>query len=352
MRSGPFINAIGKAGESFSEDAILLDLWRQFYKEFPTEKDCLEEIYRRAKDVELLRCHYCGSKEIARECGKRVYTCQRCGKESWFTAGTFFHHMKIPRAWLGAIWLMEHGQSINSSKFHKLVGIAYSSALKIFKKLTMVIGSEMGGEAVEVKSQQFCPIFGKRSRETPARVHPVAEQQEIEKEEEEEENTGSQDRQEAVNLGKVSGKEKEVYGVLTDKPVHVDDLCRRMEKGAGELSASLMILELEGLAKRLAGDRYIRQEGDSRDVVQLSLDKEERTKPVKGVSAIIDYVQGRFHRVARKYVQNYLAAYWCYIDRARWKLGALLEACLRHRHISYKEILEYVSPYMVKMVPC
>ena len=76
---------------------------------------------------------------------------------------------------------MEHGLILSSSRFHKLAGIAQSSALQIFKKIAMVIQSHMDEEALSIDSSCFCPVFCKRSRETPAREHPCAEQAEIDK---------------------------------------------------------------------------------------------------------------------------------------------------------------------------
>lgn len=352
MRNSSF-NPEPKDEMPAKKEAILACLWAQFNNQFPTEEDCLEEVYKRANDGGMLKCHHCGNKDIERDYGQRTFTCLSCKKTSWFTAGTFFHHMKLARAWLGAIWLMDHGQTISSLRFQKLAGIAYSSALNIFKKLTMVIESEMGEDAIAVSSSFFSPLVGKRSRETPARAHPLAEQEEIEAQVLD----NSKEGQESADVGELAPGEKEVYDVLSGEPVHFDVLCQRTGKAASNLSSSLMMLELAGLAKRIAGDRYVRHNPKESEqfyahAVQSSLRTEDRLEPTRTVSAIINFVRLNFHHIARKYLQNYLAAYWCHMDRRRWQLGALLQACLRFVHISDDEILDYVSPVMVKVVPC
>jgi DNA processing protein len=52
------------------------------------------------------------------------------------------------------------------------------------------------------------------------------------------------------------GREKELYTMLSFEPVHFDSLCEQTQMGAGELSATLTMLELAGLVTRHAGDWY------------------------------------------------------------------------------------------------
>lgn len=54
------------------------------------------------------------------------------------------------------------------------------------------------------------------------------------------------------------GREKEVYEILTNEPVHFDFLCERTGMSAGELSATLTMLELAGVVTRHPGDWYSR----------------------------------------------------------------------------------------------
>lgn len=55
------------------------------------------------------------------------------------------------------------------------------------------------------------------------------------------------------------GREKEVFDLVTSEPIHFDVLCQKLEMPAGELSATLTMLELAGIVERLPGDWYSRQ---------------------------------------------------------------------------------------------
>ncbi len=54
------------------------------------------------------------------------------------------------------------------------------------------------------------------------------------------------------------GREKEVFDMLSNEPLHFDYLCQEMEMGAGELSGTLTMLELAGVVERLPGDWFSR----------------------------------------------------------------------------------------------
>ncbi len=66
--------------------------------------------------------------------------------------------------------------------------------------------------------------------------------------------------QETRTVVELFGREKEVYELLSNEPTHFDVICERTGIPAGELSASLTMLELGGLIHRLPGDWYSRQD--------------------------------------------------------------------------------------------
>jgi hypothetical protein len=113
----------------------------------------------------------------------------------------------------------------------------------------------------------------------------------------------------------------------------------------GELSATLTLLELMGLIKRLPGEFYARQ------ISHHTNTRADEKHP--NASALVDgsikFIRETFHGISRRYLQLYLAAYWCWGDRKRWTLGALLQHCLEVGEISSFEILSYVSPQMVQL---
>jgi addiction module HigA family antidote len=55
---------------------------------------------------------------------------------------------------------------------------------------------------------------------------------------------------------KLAANEKKVYKLLSEKPIHFDLLCERSGLNAGQLSATLTMLELAELVTRHAGDWY------------------------------------------------------------------------------------------------
>jgi hypothetical protein len=351
------------------KEATLRENMLLFDMQFPTEADCLEELSRRCDGDEALSCKSCGSFDLQREYGGRVSICKFCSKQSWLTAGTFFARIRSARPWLAAIFLLERGVSFNASDLHRLVNIAASTAGQIIKKISMVIHSylEMEAAAIEVPSGLFFPIIGKRSLETPANKHPIAEQEEMEKRmiENETESIAAVTSSAIVTKGLLSGvaasglsgHQKAVYELLSTKPVHFEELLQQTKLPVGTLSSTISMLELEGLIKGQAGDHYVlaTEEGAAGKQginTQATYGPDPTIEAHDSIAASIDYVRAGFHGISRKYLQLYLAAHWCYIDSKRWSSNSLLKACNRFREITYADIRAFVSPLLVKLMPC
>ena len=54
------------------------------------------------------------------------------------------------------------------------------------------------------------------------------------------------------------GREKEVLDFLRSEPVHFDQICHEFGMAAGELSATLTILERAGVVERHPGEWFSR----------------------------------------------------------------------------------------------
>jgi len=63
---------------------------------------------------------------------------------------------------------------------------------------------------------------------------------------------------EAPRAIELFGREREVYDLIGDEPVHFDHLADTTGMSVGELSSTLTILELAGVVERLTGDAYIK----------------------------------------------------------------------------------------------
>ncbi|MBY0357933.1 MAG: hypothetical protein K2W82_08015 [Candidatus Obscuribacterales bacterium] len=347
----------------------------EFNKRFPTEKDCLKELYRRIYGKKLLKCRYCGSDNIERLRRSRIAKCKSCYKKLWFTSGTFFNRIKLAKPWLIAIWLLEHQIVVSSSRLHKIAGIAQSSALSILKKLTTVIQSHMEEDTL-IASAAFSSIFCKRSRETPARSHPQAEEDDENKEAEgegsvgkgkgKEEEEDADDENDKVLTPQLKEEERQIFDLLSNEPISFDALCRLTQMTAGTMSAALTMLELKGAITRLPGERYIRFSTNQEEkptirkattaAVAATIATTQQKRNItdetnKLVNDSIDFIRFNFHGISRKYLQNYLAAYNYSAVSPKRQPNSLLDLCLQFGQLQYIHILDYVTPPLVKLQP-
>lgn len=267
-----------KPSTAAPEDAVLI-AWKKFSKKYKREEDCIEALYQMLHKQQAVRCGNCAASDLERPFGKRLGTCRTCRKEVSITAGTFFDSIRKVRPWLAAIWFLEQGVSISTNRFHKLLGIAYSTAWMMHRKISFVLNSWMDTEnqALVVDSQRFAPAICKRSRETPANQHPHAEKTAIK---------------------------------------------TQVKNGQSRLRISL--LEQHFARKRGA-------EADSIPDARL--------------------LREAFHGVSWKYLQIYLAVLWCQSDTARWSSGCLFEALSGFRRVYDSEILQFISPLFVRVMP-
>ncbi|MGD9684925.1 MAG: hypothetical protein AB7W16_27475 [Candidatus Obscuribacterales bacterium] len=299
-----------------SHDQTVARAWKEFSRLYADEADCVEELFRMV--VGSLICVFCKGREFARERGSRVMLCRACGKEVWLTAGSFFHRKKLLRPWLAAIWMMEHGATINASQLKRLLNIAYSSAHFILRSLACVVEEQSGTGSELVPSSAFLQIFSRRSRETPAREHPRAEETVLQEQQDNQDDSESLQ----VDMTGLPDDQQKIYMHLFQGPLSVDHLCIRTGLDVGPVMAALTMLELDGLIQRSAGVCFERAEVAS----STSVISERASKVVDGT---ICFVQRIFGGISRKYLQSYIASYWCFSDRKRWGPGALLQACLR-----------------------
>ena len=227
-----------------------------------------------------------------------------------------------------------------------------SSALILFKRIAIVVEDQMPDQATVVLSSAFLSVFGKRSRLTPANAHPRSEQEEFEKEldaqMEDDESVGK-----ANPADGISEQERQVYDLLSQSPMSFDALCARTGLSAGDLAASLTMLELNELAKRERGDQYVRlaPRPTSESHSQWA-GKGDSTNPTTMlISAFLKLASSHWRGISRRFLQKYLALFWCHIDRLRWQEGSLLDACLHFGKIRRDRLVNCVTPLLVKICP-
>jgi hypothetical protein len=280
------------------------------------------------------------------------------------------------------MWLKGQGVSCNANQLSKHAGIAPSSALGLLKKINLVINSHMQSDplAVGVVSALFAAIYSKRSTKTPADEHPVAEQNEMEKLEsniaETDQNMtsktgGGVTAKEAISLigaSQLSAPAKQVLEILSKEPVHINSLCEQTNLPPSTMGSILTMLDLDGLIESRPGDLYVRGASPTSTGPAIRVSPAPKQRPffhslddepeitasssTSNVHAFISCIKTDFQGISRKYVQLYLAGYWCHVDRGRWSFDSLLSACGNFREVSYQEILAFVSPLVVKVMPC
>lgn len=241
----------------------------------------------------------------------------------------------------------------------------------------MVVQNRMQETGEIVPSAAFTPVFSKRSRETKAKEHPLSEQEEMEKQLIVEEAHGpvtdsaiagnaivgsdidyendicrltEMEVKPAASL-EFYGCEMEVYDILSSEPTHMDTLCQKLRMPVSEISAALTMLELAGMAVRLAGDRYVRYITESAELKTVRANITISAEVADTVDAAISFIRDKFHGVSRKYLQNYLAAYWLELAKTKRQRSLLLEWCWHFGPICYEQILAYISPLQVKLPP-
>ena len=319
----------------------------------PTEEDCVEEIYSRSTEI-LFQCQRCSSEIIDKPHGARIARCTACRKWNFLTAGTFFHGMRNAKDWMFAIWLIERGIAVSSSAFHELTGYSQSSALILFKKIATVIEGEMPKGATVVFSSEFLSVFCKRSRLTPSKAHPRAEQEEIEKEVaaqvEGEVETEVDDTKPDADLCE---QERQVYDLLSKSPMCFDTLIARTGLSPGSLSANLTMLQLQGLAETQLGAWCVPAKPKSAVKTGTQCHGQGSSpEPITMlISSFLQLASSHWRGISRRFLQKYLALFWCHTDRIRWPDGSLLDACLRFGKINRDHIHDYATPLQVKVCP-
>jgi predicted transcriptional regulator len=249
----------------------------------------------------------------------------------------------------------------------------------------MVVQNNTMEEGVpSVPSSLFQPSVCKRSRETPARAHPQAEEEVFEASNYEETVESAEDGPadsssesslqsniECVEvapkdqaelpvtghpivdplIGKLTDRQREILANILDEPVSFDQLVQIIGSAAFELSAALTCLEINGLILRIAGDRYVRtnSQPQRQSAAIQRCDSKLQNESETVANDICSFLGLYFHGISRKYLQPYVAAYWCHRDRTSWSRDALKEACFRSPQISYEQILDYVTPQAVKL---
>lgn len=152
-----------------------------FNEEFPDEKTTLQRIFTTVhKHGKQCKC---GAK-LAPNFESRSFECRSCGRVDWLTSDTGFRNVRQLRTHVAAAWFQDKGIILSGPLLASLTGTPVSTCQDALKNpaLTIIQAALQAPHQVLVPTAEFCSTYKRRSTETPAREHPVAEQEAMEKE--------------------------------------------------------------------------------------------------------------------------------------------------------------------------
>lgn len=299
---------------------------------FPTDDDCLNMLRNYFEE----KCNNCGGKNLLREVGRRDAKCLDCNKKTWLTARTFLNSIKRPRAYLMAFTLIQRGIEFSGAEFARLVDIAPSSAQHVIKKISFAVVAHLLKHGVDTKSSDFAPCIFSRSIDSPANEHPHAEFEELER------RHSAQSNQTKAILDSLSQTEITIYELFEDQPLGLPALEVKSGLPTNQVLTALAMLEVEGLIETTNGTDYVKCR---QQVAPPPVSKPSRLTR-RYVAKSLRLIKRTHKSVSRKYLQLYLAFYWCLLDQ-KWNAENLLRVCVKHGPVSASCIKNYVSPYMV-----
>ena len=330
-------------------EGLIQQRWPEFEELVPNDEVGLEIVFRALSMIGLLRCK-CGSRAVVREESSRTFSCGDCRAKVWFTAGTLFFRVKHFKAWLGAIWLMENGIAVASSRLAQLAGIAQATAHNIQKKIRLLLEDCFDAEAPSVSSTLFISIMTKRSRSCLPNSHPDAELRTMyaesqsadgfaKSEFESSEFEPSDDNQSgfAADSERAASpqdacsspfeeNEQKVFDYISYTPISFDSLCVLTGLSVGIVSSTLVMLEMSGHIICLDGDFFVRSKSSTAPVGQSEI---LTADALALIAAVHRFIWSIHHGVSFKWLQSFLAMIWFFFDKVRWTRGALLLACLK-----------------------
>jgi hypothetical protein len=247
---------------------------QKFHQDFPDEASCRREAYKRSTGSCEIVCRKCGSKKT-RVIDERSFLCLACHKKCWYTADTPFFKFKKVKPWLFAQWLLKKAIKLNGSQLASLLKISKSTGACIMRKVATLTDETLDETvAVQLPAVPCADNFIQLSEYKLVQEHLRVERRKVnllkvpeilpeqEREQEQEQDIPidfAQPSAKRLELEMLqSEKESRLLAALTDAPQGFDTLQDKVGFDVSSMLSLLTMLELNGLATRLAGDRYIK----------------------------------------------------------------------------------------------
>jgi len=286
----------------------------EWQKRFGTERACLRTM-EKVRWPQGFQCPVCGSQKYSFIATRKLYQCSKCRHQVSVTADTIFHATKVPLVkWFWAIYLMASDKGgISALRLSKHICISWNSARKILKKIRTAMAH----------------------RDSIYRLEKLIE------------------LDDTYVGGKRSGKRGR--GAEGKRPVLVAVETRY--KGAGFVAMQAVDTISEAtvqpfLSLHLKPGRNVRTDAlPALNVVGKEHIHEKKVTPPKKASEWLPlvhimignlkvFVNGTFHGVSSKYLQEYLDEFCYRFNRRFWEPELplrLLNACLAHVPVKIAE---------------
>lgn len=361
-------------------DQRIKAIWDEIQRSVRTDGQALDIFCNHWQDLGIVRCPRCSCDKVTRSPGEREGKCDNCKQKCWFTSGTMLERATLFKGYLAAALFGEEGLTISGPEFSRLTGIPQTSSYTILRKFRMAICDYMPAEAVNFSGSLLQFLIAKRTVETPARCHPYAEQKltdeallaepldhpdgscklgigevnnaysgtdEVSDEVSAEVSAEVSDEVGDDKLSEYEKVKKVVLSLLSDVGLTADTISLRTGFAIGRVIAGLSELELFGDARVEPGGKYFKCDGMK---LETEASADNAKELLLAISGFVDFVVEYFHRVGRKGLQTYVAARWCALDRERWGKGSLMRLSGEHPPVPYRQIRDYVSPPLLKIL--
>lgn len=269
-----------------------------FSEIFPDDQKCWEHLLDKMVLSGLVRCWGCSDLKLEISPCFRKFRCLICKRSYFTTSGTFFHGVRKIRAWMFAIWIIEHGFYVSSKWLAQAISVSQSSALHILKTvLTVAEKSQKDLSKEALNTKLFHDFFAKRTCLTPAGQKPGKEsgiEEETRDSSASADSTNSSDdsvsdqfeddlahkqsfesTSESSSEGAKNTKDDSVanciLAVLRESAKSVDELSLALGEDERTVLVSITELELEGLIFRLGGGRYSLKDSPDRSDENMPL---------------------------------------------------------------------------------
>ena len=324
----------------FAKAQVLLQILDAEYgSELGYERAALADIANRKTVI----CKQCNFENKIESKEQRMQHCQKCKKEIWLTADTFYHKARLFRPRFVIPHIFEHGIVISINQAAKLLDVSNDTAKLVYGQTGIVLTERIAEHAVDVPSQYCIEVVCRRSTETPAREPPVAEERAVQQKLKEE----RADCEPDFEFGNLNEQQQQVMTTLSDEPASFEHLSEKTNLSSAELTSQLMHLELLGLVQSCPGNKY--KLSASICLIGAVNDPAQLAKAEALAKTFAYFIKDYFQGVSRKYLQIYASLHWILLERSRFPKYSLRKLFASHSHISYEEILAYVTPPIVLM---